>query len=121
MRATLLAAAVVGLAGCATRAPIMKLADVRGEIRAAEQLDADRVAPASSYLDLAREEEEQGRRLLNFGKAYRAGYVLERAQADAELALALATEAPARDEARRALERVRQLRTQIPSPNEVTP
>lgn len=121
MRAVLLAAAVAALAACATRAPLTKLADTRGEIRAAEQLDADRVATASTYLALARQEEEQGRRLINLGKAKRAGYVLERAQADAELALALAAEAPAKAEAQRALERVRQLQSQTPSATEVNP
>src|SRR5262245_20092816 len=96
MRATLLAiAAVAGFAGCASsRVQLTRLADARGEIRAAEQLDADRIPTAAGYLDLARKEEDQGRQLLNLGEATRAGYVLERAQADAELALALATEAP---------------------------
>lgn len=119
MRAILLAAAVAGLAGCATsRVPLMRLADARGEIRAAEQLQADRYPTASSYLDLARKEEDAGRRLLNLGQQRRAGYVLERAQADAELARALATEAPAKEEAQRTLDRVQKLQSQTP---EVSP
>ena len=93
----------------------MKMADARGEIRAAEQLDADNVSSASSYLALARQEEDQGRMLLNVGQSRRAGYVLERAQADAELALALATEAPARAEAERAIDQVKQLQSQTPA------
>ena len=123
MRATFLAiAAVAGLAGCATsRVPLMRLADARGEIRAAEQLDADRIPNASRYLDLARKEEDHGRSLLNLGQTERAGYVLERAQADAELARSLATEAPARDEAQRTLDRVKQLQSQTPSGSEVSP
>jgi hypothetical protein len=124
MRALLLSAAVAaGLAGCATsRAPLMKMADARGEIRAAEQLNADAVAPANNYLLLARQEEEQGRQYLNAGQEIRAGYMLERAQADAELALSLATEAPARAEAERAIEQVKQLQSQTQTPaTEVKP
>jgi hypothetical protein len=116
MRTILCAAVVAGLAGCATsRVPLNKMADARGEIRAAEQLDADHVSSAASYLALAREEEDRGRRLINAGQARRASYVLERAQADAELALALATEVPARADAERAIERVKQLQSQVPA------
>jgi hypothetical protein len=113
MRATLLVAAMLGVFGCATeRAPMMKLADARGEIRAAEQLDADHVPTASSYLAQARQEEDDGRRLLNVGRGRRAAYVLERAQADAELALSLATESSARADAQRALDEVQKLQDQ---------
>ena len=98
----------------------MKMADARGEIRAAEQLNADAVTPANHYLALARQEEEQGRMYLNAGQEIRAGYMLERAQADAELALSLATEAPARAEAERAIEQVKQLQSQVPA-TEVKP
>jgi hypothetical protein len=117
MRTMLCAAAVLaGLTGCATaRAPLNKLADARGEIRAAEQLDADHVSTAANYLALAREEEDRGRRLLNSGQHRRASFVLERAQADAELALSLATEIPARADAERAIERVKQLQSQVPA------
>lgn len=122
MRALLLgAAAVAGLAGCATsRAPLMRMADARGEIRAAEQLNADSISTASSYLALARQEEDQGRQLLNAGQETRASYLLERARTDAELALALATEAPARAEAQRAIDQVKQLQSQTPA-TEVKP
>ncbi|HEY8210450.1 MAG TPA: hypothetical protein VIG99_23370 [Myxococcaceae bacterium] len=127
MRALLLTAATAaGLAGCATsRAPLMQMADARGEIRAAEQLNADHIPTASNYLALARQEEDQGRRLLNAGQETRASYVLARAKADAELALALATEAPVREEAQRAMDQVKQLQSQMPAtqapPPEVKP
>lgn len=116
MRTMLCAAVLAGLAGCATsRAPLNQMADARGEIRAAEQLDADHVSSAATYLSLAREEEDRGRRLINSGQQRRAAFVLERAQADAELALALATEIPARAEAERAIDRVKQLQSQVPA------
>src|SRR5690349_6921623 len=105
MRTLLCAAVLAGVAGCATsRAPLDKMADARGEIRAAEQLDADHVSTAASYLAMARAEEDRGRRLINGGQHRRAAVVLERARADAELALALATEIPARAEAQRAID-----------------
>jgi hypothetical protein len=116
MRTVLCAAVLAGIAGCATsRAPLEKMADVRGEIRAAERLDADHVSTAASYLALAREEEDRGRRLINAGQHQRAAYVLERARADAELALSLATEIPARAEAEKAIEQVKQLQSQLPA------
>ncbi|HVE84886.1 MAG TPA: hypothetical protein VND93_18645 [Myxococcales bacterium] len=87
----------------------MKLADARGAVRAAEQFNADQVSPASSYLALARQETAEGKQLLEVGRKQRAGYVLERAAADAELALALASEAPVRAEAQRTLDQVQQL------------
>jgi uncharacterized protein YqfA (UPF0365 family) len=49
---------------------------------------------------------EQASRLMHIGDNHRATYALMRAEADAELALALAREAPARAEAHDALDQV---------------
>jgi len=72
-------------------------------------MGAEKVPPASLHLQLAKEQEEQAKKLLNQGDKKRADVLLIRSQADAELALALAREAPASAEAQRALDRVKQL------------
>jgi hypothetical protein len=68
-----------------------------------------RVPPAALHLQLAKEQEEQAKKLLSKGDKKRAEVMLIRSQADAEVALAMAREAPARAEAQRALDRVKQL------------
>lgn len=86
-----------------------RLGATEAAIRAAQETGAERVPPASLHLKLARDQEEQARELLGKGEKKRAGVLLIRSQADAELALALAREAPARAQAQQALDRVKQL------------
>jgi hypothetical protein len=86
-----------------------RLAPSEAAIRAAREMGAEKVPPASLHLQLAKEQEEQAKKLLSQGNRKRADVLLIRSQADAELALALAREAPARAEAQRALDRVKQL------------
>jgi len=86
-----------------------RLAATEGAIRAAHEMGAEKVPPASLHLQLARDQEEQARKLLSKGEKKRAEVLLIRSQADAELALALAREVPARTQAQQALDRVKQL------------
>jgi hypothetical protein len=86
-----------------------RLAASEAAIRAAREMGAEKVPPAQLHLQLAKEQEEQAKKLLKDGDKKRADVLLIRSQADAELALALAREAPARAEAQRALDRVKQL------------
>lgn len=95
-------------AGCAS-APLRTEASTSG-IRAAEEVGAPTVPRAALHLQLAKEELEQAKRLASKGKEEQAASLLQRSEADAELAVALSREAGEESEARAALERARQLR-----------
>jgi hypothetical protein len=95
-------------AGCAS-APLHTDASTAG-IRAAEEVGAPEVPRAALHLQLAKEELEQAQVLASRGKKGQAGSMLQRSEADAELAVALSREAGEGAEARAALERARQLR-----------
>jgi len=62
------------------------------EIRAAKELDAESVPSAQYYLKLANDQMSEAAQLMNDGQNEKAAQVLVRAQADAELATALARE-----------------------------
>ncbi len=98
------------LARCAS-APVNteKLSATEAPIRAAEELGASRVPEAALELRLAQDQMEQAKQFLRNGDKQRADAVLLRAQADAELAVALAKEAPLEAEARNAAEQVKAL------------
>ncbi len=101
-------AVVVALWGCAT-APVTseRLSATEAPIRAAAELGAARVPQAALQLKLAQDEMEQAKLLLKDGNKQRAEMMLLRAQADAELAVALAKEAPLQAEAKNAAEQVK--------------
>jgi hypothetical protein len=86
-----------------------KLAATEAPIRAAEELGATRVPQAALQLKLAQDEMEVAKQFLKDGNKQRADWLLLRAQADAELAVALAKEAPLEAEAKNATEQVRAL------------
>jgi hypothetical protein len=103
---------VVGLAlfsGCASAPPLRTEASTSG-IRAAEEAGAAKVPQASLHLQLAKEELELARGLSAKGEKKEAASMLLRAEADAELAIALSHEDSEKLEAQAAVERVRQLR-----------
>lgn len=105
-------------AGCGGAQPPMRAqSDAVAAVRSAEALDAAET-PASAYqLELARGEMQQADALIRQGRMEAARDVLERAKADAELAMALRREAQAREEAEAAHEHLDTLRT---SQEEVT-
>ncbi|MDD2735907.1 MAG: DUF4398 domain-containing protein [Desulfuromonadaceae bacterium] len=108
---TLLAVAVVAtglVAGCA-EVPLRTEAST-SNIRAAEEAGAAAVPQASLHLQLAKEELESARKLSAKGSKDDARSMLMRAEADGELAIALSHEGAEKEEARAAVERVRQLR-----------
>src|SRR5687767_7005650 len=116
MRALLLPLlGATALAGCATtwQKPIEQLTDARAAIRAVEEMDADQVPSAAAVLQVARQEADRATQLMELGQDRRAEYLLRRAEAGAELAMALAREAPVRADAARAAEQVNQLETQV--------
>lgn len=99
--------------GCATSpAPVERVASAQAAIRSAEEVGARHVPEAKLHLQLALEQTEHGKQLAKDGDNERAASVLMRAEADAELALALARESTLRGEAQEALEKVRALRSQ---------
>jgi len=103
---------VVGFAlfsGCASAPPLRTEAST-SEIRAAEEAGAANVPQASLHLQMAKEELELAKELSAKGEKEKAASMLLRAEADAELAVALSHEDSEKLEAQAAVERVRQLR-----------
>ena len=96
------------VAGCAN-APLRTEASTSG-IRAAEEAGAAKVPQASLHLQLAKEELELAKGLAARGETENAASMLLRAEADAELAVALSRGDAEKAEAMEAVERVRQLR-----------
>jgi hypothetical protein len=76
-------------------------------MRAAEELGAAKVPQAALALKLAQDELQQSKVLLQEGNKQRSDVMLLRAQADAELAVALAREAPLQAEAKAAADQVK--------------
>jgi hypothetical protein len=102
------------LGGCASASPpTERLVASRAAIRAAEEVGAASVPKAALQLQLAREEMAAAERLMANGEHERASGVLMRAQADAELALALAREEPLRAQAEQTTARVQELRQRM--------
>jgi regulator of protease activity HflC (stomatin/prohibitin superfamily) len=99
-------------AGCASD-PLRTEASTSG-IRAAEEVGAAKVPQASLHLQLAKEELESAKVLEAKGEKKKAASMLLRAEADAELAVALSRGDAEKSEAQSAVERVRQLRQDNP-------
>jgi len=98
------------LSACASTPPTTeKVASTSASIRAAQEVGAQSVPEASYYLQLSLEESEQGRNLIAKGDKERAASILTRAQADAELALALAREDQMRHDAQMAIDNAQAL------------
>jgi len=97
------------IAGCGS-SPVVNKEASTSAIRAAEEVGASKVPSASLYLQLAKEELENAKGLASRGDKEEAESMLLRAQADAELAVALSREDADKKEAALAIERVRQLR-----------
>jgi hypothetical protein len=82
--------------GCASApAPTEQLASAEASMRAAREVGAQQVPKAELHLRLAQEQVETAKKLAADGDNERAGMVLNRAHADAELALALTRESTA--------------------------
>jgi hypothetical protein len=99
-RATLL------VSGCGASFPVptQKLADAESASRAARELGADKKTAAQLNLKLADEEIEAAKAQIKAGDNRRADFILLRAKADAELALALSREHDAKVETVKAVD-----------------
>lgn len=99
---------VAVIAGCGS-SPVLNKEASTSAIRAAEESGASKVPSASLYLQLAKEELENAKGLAAKGEKEEAESMLLRAEADAELAVALSRGEADKTEAIQAIERVRQL------------
>lgn len=95
--------------GCASNPPLRTEGSTSG-IRAAEEVGASNVPRAALHLQLAKEELQLARSLATNGDKDQAESMLLRAEADAELAVALSREDAEKAEGQAAVERVRELR-----------
>ena len=84
--------------------PTQQMADAESAERSARELGADSDPSAKLQVKLANEQIAQAKVLVAAGDNRRADFVLRRARADAELALALAREQNANIEAQKAVE-----------------
>jgi hypothetical protein len=100
------------LAGCggSLPPPSDRLASAEAASRSARELGADREPKAALHLKLAQEQIDQAKRLMADSDNRRADLVLQRASADAELAVMLAKENAANIEAQKAKEKVTQMK-----------
>jgi hypothetical protein len=105
------------IAGCGSSTTVNKEASTSA-IRAAEEVGASNIPSASLYLQLAKEELENAKELATKGLKEQAESMLMRAQADAELAVALSRGDADKAEATKAYERVQQLRRDNQLPQE---
>jgi hypothetical protein len=108
---------VVGVSSC-TSAPVphAKVASSQAAIRAAHETGSRDIPQAALYLKLAEEQLEQAKRLIQNDETERASYVLSRAEADAELAVALSRAERSKAKAGTALDNVRAVRSGAPTP-----
>ncbi len=103
-----LAFAVVGCASSAL--PVQQMASPRQEIRAAEEIGAAQHPQGALHLKYAKDQVAEADRLLSDGDEENAQLALMRATADAKLAVELAREDKARDEALEAQKKIAELR-----------
>jgi outer membrane murein-binding lipoprotein Lpp len=104
-----LTTALALLASCATTPPPERMETSAATIRAAQEVGASGVPQAALHVQLAREQAEQAKGLLEKGEREQAESLFARAQADADLALALAREDVDKIAAQQAVDEVRTL------------
>jgi hypothetical protein len=101
-------------AGCASfPPPNEKLVSAEAAVRGAREVGAPSVPQASLQLRLSEEQIAKAKALIADGDNERADLMLQRAQADAELALTLAREDQTRKEAQQLSAQVGQIRSQL--------
>jgi hypothetical protein len=93
--------------------PTARLADAQSAVRAADEIGAERHPRAALHLKLARDQIAKARGAIAEGEDSEAARLLERAEADAELAVALARHGRYRAEARRAADRAAELEASL--------
>lgn len=107
----LLAIAAIGCGGAAI--PHDQLASSQASIRAAEEVGANKYPTAQLHLRFAKDQVEKAKALIEDDEIEEAKLVLQRAKADADLAIAITKENAVRADAEQALSQVAALRQQI--------
>ena len=98
------------IAGCGTSPVVVNKEASVSSIRAAEEVGAAEISNASLYLQLAKEELQKAIVFEANGNKAQSESMLARAQADAELAVAISHSEVDKTESAKALERVKLLR-----------
>jgi pyridoxal biosynthesis lyase PdxS len=107
----------MGIAGCGgSPPPHAKVASSEAAIRAAQETGSGNVPRAALHLKLAEEQLLAAKALIRDNENKRAEYVLMRAQADAELAIALSHVASSNVQAGAAVDAARAVQTGTPTP-----
>ncbi len=109
IRTAVLATLVVGCGGSSL--PPAKAADTQSSISAAAAVGAEQNPQAALHLKMARDQLSQAQRLIEEGKDDEARLVLERATADADVALIITREAQASANAKKAQAEVQALQS----------
>jgi pyridoxal biosynthesis lyase PdxS len=123
VRSVQVAAGIIGLigSGCGgAPPPDQRLTESQAAVRAAQEVGAETVPQSALHLKLAQEQVDKSKRLMNDGDNEEADLVLQRAQADAELAIALAKEETTRQQAKQVLEKAAAAGVTVPA-NTVKP
>jgi len=89
---------LLGAGACAgSPAPTEQMASAQAAVRASKELGAANVPQAQLHQQLAVEQIDRARKLMEDGENTLAKYMLQRAKADAELSVALAREESVRN------------------------
>ncbi len=102
---------VLAACGGSMPPPSERLGSAEAAARTAHELGADKDPKAALHLKLAEEQIDQAKKLMADSDNKKADLVLQRANADAELAVMLAKEDSARAEAEAAQEKVKNLKS----------
>jgi hypothetical protein len=115
--AAMSAAAMMGIVACASSpVPNAKIASSQAAIRAAQEVGSANLPRAALHLKLAEEQLQSAKALIRDNDNSRAEYVLMRAQADAELAIALSRTAASNAKAGAAVDAARAVRSETTTP-----
>lgn len=109
---SIIALALVAGCGGSYPPPTQRMADSESAVRAAQEVGGQNEPQAALHLKLAQEQIDQAKALMADGDNQRADFVLMRADADAELAVALARQATARQQAKDAQDQLAKLKSQ---------
>lgn len=109
--ALLLPVALAVATGCGSAAvPASQVSETQATIRAAQEIGAERTPRAAMHLKMARDQSQYARALAADGDTVEAWYFLRRAEADADLAIAITREAEMQRKAAQAKQRTAELR-----------
>jgi len=101
----------VSACGAGYAVPTQRMADAQAAQRSAKELGADKIPEAQLHLKLAEEQIAKADASIKESDNRRADYILVRAKADAELALAIAKEKKSMSEAQMAAQQAASQKT----------